>query len=524
MTAQSIDPWELLEELEARRLNRISRSLHEYCRYIDIPGAPVNDDEECDEFYPDNVTPAAHHDLLNEKLQQINDGDLKRLMVFMPPGSAKSTYTSTTFPTFYMGNHPGEPIILASYGSTLAKKFGRKCRQITSSDGYSRVFDTQLRADNRAVDDWGLTNDATFMCGGILSGMTGNRAAGVVIDDPVRGREDADSQTIRDKTWDAYQDDILTRLRPGGWQVIIQTRWHEDDLSGRILPEDWDGESGPILCRDGLVWEVLCIEAECTRLDDPLGREIGDMLWPDYFDEEHWAPHRNQSRKWASLFQQRPKPAEGALVKRKWIQRYNLQPAEFLRIVQSWDTAYKEKEINDPSVCTTWGETRFGYYLLHVFRDRLVYPDVKRNVVSLALAWEPQAVLIEDKASGQSLIQELREGVKVGDQIFVPHVIAIEPEGSKIDRLVGVSGIIEAGKLYLPEQAAWLPDYESELFGFPLTTHDDQVDSTSQFLKWAHESRTMIDVRTTGTERAGLAEEGRKSVRGNRRKRYGGFM
>jgi len=497
--------------LEEKRRRNIRRSLHRYCRYIDIPGAPLNDTEDCDEFYADAVTPAEHHDLLNDKLQRLADADdeLNNLMVFMPPGSAKSTYGTVTFPTWYMGNNPNEPIICTSYGTSLAKKFGRKCRQITASEKYSEIFGCGLNPSNRAVDDWSLTNDASYMCGGILSGLTGNRAKGIIIDDPVKGREDADSPTIRDKTWDAYNDDLKTRLKPGGWQLCIQTRWHEDDLSGRILPDNWDGESGWITSKQGIHWYVLSLEAECTLPDDPLGREVGEFLWTDWFTPEHWrAEKRSGSRRWASLYQQRPRPAEGSLILRDWIRRYTTKPAEFLQIVQSWDTAYKDKEINDPSVCTTWGQTRHGYYLLDVFRDRMVYPDVKRAVISQALKWNPTVVLIEDKASGQSLIQELRQGVQVGGELFAPPVIAIDPQGvNKIDRLVAVSSIFEAGMVYLPENAPWMIDFEMELFGFPLSTHDDQVDSVSQFLKWAHSGRVLIDHHAVGHRRAGLYEE-----------------
>jgi hypothetical protein len=139
--------------------------------------------------------------------------------------------------------------------------------------------------------------------------MTGNRAHGIVIDDPIKGREQADSKTVRDKTFAAYEDDLLTRLIPGGWVVIINTRWHEDDVCGRILPENWSGESGDILCRDGNTWRVLCLQAECATNTDPLGRKPGDMLWPEWFDTKHWDQFRLNRRTWSSLYQQIPAPA-----------------------------------------------------------------------------------------------------------------------------------------------------------------------------------------------------------------------
>lgn len=542
---EDLTPADILRRLEQRRLGRIRKDLHKYCRYIDIPGAPVVEDscpqgEACDDphcelhetttgFYNDTVTPAEHHDLLNEKLSQLADAgdELNRLMVFMPPGSAKSTYGTVTFPTWYMANNPGYPIICASFSSTQAKRFARRCRQICQSPKYAEMAGAILRPDNRAVDDWALTNGASFLAGGVLSGLAGNRARALVIDDPIKGREDADSPVIREKTWQAYNDDLRTRLIPGGIQLIIQTRWHEDDLSGRILPREWDGESGWVTSQIGERWYVLCLEAQCTREDDPLGREIGEFLWTDWFPEEHWETEKRAgSRRWASLYQQRPRPQEGSIIHRQWIQRYRTPPSEFLRIVQSWDTAYKPEQINDPSVCTTWGETRNAYYLLHVFRQRLAYPELKRYAVNLYLRWDASCMLVEDKASGQSLIQELRQGIQVdedpgtGDrrpleadeyhrlaQLFTPVVVAIEPQGDKLTRLVDVSSMIEAKQVFLPEHADWLVDFEMELFGFPIVTNDDQVDSTSQYLSYARKGKSVIAAHGLGRTRAGLAEE-----------------
>ncbi|MTI11616.1 phage terminase large subunit, partial [Sansalvadorimonas verongulae] len=182
----------------------------------------------------------------------------------------------------------------------------------------------------------------------------------------------------------------------------------------------------------------------------------------------------------------------------------NQLPSEFLRVVQSWDTAYKPEQVNDPTVCTTWGETRHGWYLLDVFRERMDYPALKRAVMSQYSAWNPQAVLVEDKGSGQSLIQELRAGVEHNGRKIVCPVIAIDPKGvNKVDRLIAVSSLFEAGMVYLPEVAPWLLDYELELTIFPLAPHDDQVDSTSQFLSWAHNHKSTFNYAASGQKRVG---------------------
>lgn len=482
---------EYLALLESKLERQAKRELNTFCRSIEIPGVPVRDTADCEEFYPDTVDPAAHHQLINRILQAVAEGTPidgrvpKRVMFFMPPGSAKSTYATVVFPPWYMGRYPMRNVICTSYNSTLATKFGRKTRSIAKSEKFKSIMGCGLVEDNRAADDWSLTNGSTYMAGGILSGITGNRSDLLVIDDPVKGREDADSVTIREKTWDEYKSSLLTRLKPNGAVVIIQTRWHEDDLSGRILPKDYDGQSGWIESRDGDWWYVVSLQAECDTDTDPLGRVRGEWLWPEWFTPAFWQQTRRTqgSRNWDALYQQKPKPVEGGIFKRHWFasNRYIVPPAIPLLIVQSWDTASKEAEHNDPSACTTWAVTHQGWYLLHCLADRLLYPDLKRTVKSMAAQWRPDVILIEDKSSGQNLISDLRSEAGLA----LP-IVAIEPEGNKETRAHAVSALAEAGLVFLPEDAPWLTMFDAEFFAFPLSTHDDIVDSSTQFLRWIH--------------------------------------
>lgn len=291
---------------------------------VDIPGAPLTDNEDEDRFHTIRQAELAkHHDVLLSALQEIADGTLKRLMVIMPPGSAKSTYCSVVFPAWLMGVLERQQIILGCYGSDLARKQGRRARQLVRSPGYQALFGVDISKESSAADEWSLTNGSEYMAGGILAGMTGNRANGIIVDDPVKGREDAESETIRRKTAEAFQDDLLTRLKPHGWVIIVQTRWHQDDLMGSKLPEDWAGESGDILCRDGLVWRVICIPAKSDRHDDPLGRPVGEYLWPEWFPREHWKQFEANGRTWSSLYQGKPAPAEGTFFQRPWFHRHN---------------------------------------------------------------------------------------------------------------------------------------------------------------------------------------------------------
>ncbi|MFN9051421.1 MAG: phage terminase large subunit [Pseudanabaena sp.] len=501
-----------LQQAAARELLRRRRgraSLAGYANAIEIPGKPASDDPDEWLFKPVESGVAAHHLLVLQAIERAAATRYGRFMIFMPPGSAKSTYASVVAPTYFMGKQPGTKIILASYGSDLARKHGRRARQIVRSPQFASLFGCTISKDSSAANEWALTNGSEYLAAGLLAGLTGNRAHGALVDDPIKGREQADSPTIREKTWEAYVDDLQTRLIPGGWLGLVQTRWHENDLAGRLLPQGYAGESGPIKCTDGRVWEIINLPAECDRADDPLGRPIGGMLWPEWFDASHWEPFRLQSRTWAALFQQRPRPDEGGIFKEAWCrERWRQIPRQANVIVHSWDTAQKPEEINDPTVGTVWqfGQDVPGYHLREVCRDRMDYPTLKRKVRAYAERDRPAAILIEDKSSGQSLIQDLRS------ETSLP-IIAIEPLRDKVFRANEVSAMVEAGLLLLPESAPWLVDFEVEFFGFPLSTHDDQVDSVTQFLKWVRTWASRIESAGAGVLRP-MAEQAMRENRG----------
>lgn len=303
---------------EILRRQRARSSLMEYSQAIDIPGAPVTNRDDEEIFKPIETRVAHHHRLLMQAITRcMTNPDGGRLMLFLPPGCAKSTYADVVGGTWALGKWPGHRIILASYATGIATKQSRKARAVCRQKAYGTIWPERPRLldDQRAVDEWSLTNGSEFMAAGILAGITGNRANGVIIDDPVANREQADSATIREKIYAEYVDTALTRLLPGGYVILIMTRWHSDDLAGAILPEDYYGESGVIDCRDGQTWEVLSLPAKCERADDPLGRQIGDYIWPEWFKPRHFATWENNPRArrtWAALYQQRP-TIEGGL-------------------------------------------------------------------------------------------------------------------------------------------------------------------------------------------------------------------
>lgn len=338
---------------EILRRQRARASLAEYSQAIEIPGVPNAsfDDTEEDIIYDDDGKPigggklltglapdpiyqpiesrvALHHYLMMLQIQRTIETPRGRGMIFAPPGSAKSTYASVIGVSWAMGRKRNQQIGLTSYGSSIAAKQSRKVRTIVKNPRWSALWPERpvLLSDQKAVDDWSLTNGSSLMSAGLLAGITGNRFDGVVIDDPVRNREEADSSTIREKIYNEYIDTVLTRAKPAMWVLLIQTRWHEDDLAGSILPASYEGESGLIHCRDGQVWDVLCIPAEAERVDDPLGRKPGDFLWPEWFPKEHWNPWRNNpraARTWAALYQQRPAPFTGIHFNRDMFQYYD---------------------------------------------------------------------------------------------------------------------------------------------------------------------------------------------------------
>jgi hypothetical protein len=339
---------------EFLRRKRARASLIEYSQAIEIPGVPLLDveDEEAPLIYDANGRPigggklinrlerqpvayepvelriAIHHALMMTMIQSVIETPRGRGIILGPPGCAKSTYAPIVGGSWAMGRKANTQVILASYATGIAAKQSRKVRAIVRSPRYSALWEKRptLAEDQRAVDDWSLTNGSSFLAAGMLAGITGNRCDLLIIDDPTANREQADSLTIREKIYAEYIDTAMTRAKPWMSVLLIMTRWHEDDLVGSILPADYEGESGLIKCRDGQTWNVLCIPAEAEREDDPLGRKVGEFLWPEFWPKEHWSTWRDNpraARTWAALFQQRPAPYGGVHFNRENFMYYN---------------------------------------------------------------------------------------------------------------------------------------------------------------------------------------------------------
>ena len=457
----------LLERRTARR------DLATFAARVPVPGSPSTDADEDARIPLIESQQAEHHRLILREMQRCMQTPHGRLMIMAPPGSAKSTYATVVAPSWFLGTQPERRVILASYGGDLAKRHGRRTRQLLRAPETSGILQATIDNESRAADDFRLTNGSEYIACGIMAGVTGNRAHGIVIDDPIKGREAADSQIIRDRTYAAYEDDLLTRLIPGGWVVIIQTRWHEDDLSGRILPDGWAGESGDIQCRDGNTWRVLCLQAECQTRSDPIGRNVGDMLWPEWFDRKHWEQFRLNRRTWSSLYQQRPAPDEGILFRRDDMATYETAPAN-LRIIGASDYAVTP----DGGDWTEHGVAGIaedgGLYLLDWWRGQ-TGPEIwiERQIDMIArwspLAWFGEAGPIRRATEG-TLRRRMTEREAPCRLEWLP---SITDKATRAQPIIATAGM---GRLFWP-RAAWVPELQRQVLVFPAGQPDDGVDT-----------------------------------------------
>lgn len=422
-----------------------------------------------------------HLDLIADRLERCRRGDCRRLIINVPPRSLKSMLASVALPAFWLGHNPSAQILCASYGQDLADKLSGDCRMIMSSPWYQALFPTRLSRARNAVQEFTTTANGTRMATSVGGVVTGRGAELIIIDDPQKPDEAASDQQ-RHKVNDWFDGTLFSRLnnKEDGVIILIMQRLHMDDLAGHLLE------------RGG--WELLSLPAEAEVLeeftyDTPAGpmrhlRQPGDLLHPEREPKAVLDELRKNLGEYgyAGQYQQAPYPAGGAMVKESWLMTYGPDqlPKRFEQVVMSWDTANKASELADYSVCTIWGYISPHIYLLNVLRKKLDYPNLKKVIKDLTAQFRPTKILIEDKASGTQLIQELRQ-----DGVHV--VEGVKPEGDKVMRMNAQTGFFEQGRVLLPEQAPWLEEYRKELISFPKAKHDDQVDSTAQALKWIHE-------------------------------------
>ena len=420
-------------------------------------------------------------ELMASKLDLCRQGKLRRLIINLPPRSLKSHSISVAFVAWLLGHDPAKQIICASYGQELSDKHARDCRTLMLSSFYKSLFQgTRLSADKNSVNEFMTTKQGFRLSTSVGGTLTGRGADMIILDDPLKPG-DAMSDTGRNGVNDWYDNTLLSRLnnKETGVIILVMQRLHQDDLVGHVLElGEWEVLSFPAIAeRD----ETFAIESVFGRRD--FRRREGEALHSERESLETLAEIRNTLGvyNFSSQYQQCPIPVGGAIVKTEWLRFYELgSEPEFSRIVQSWDTANKAGELNDYSVCTTWGvHERYNYYLLDVFRRRLNFPALKKAFMEQARKHRPHIILVEDKASGTQLIQEMKneriQGVKASEP---------PPGNDKVMRLFSQTTLFENGNVFLPEGAPWLQEYLRELAAFPGGKYDDQVDSTTQALEY----------------------------------------
>ena len=420
-----------------------------------------------------------HIEVLAAKLEDVRLGRCKRLIINIPPRLLKSHAVSIAFVAWLLGHDPTKQILTVSYAQDLSDNFARKTRSLMTCPFYEALFNARLLKGREAVSDYETTAGGYRFSTSVGGVLTGRGADIVVIDDPLKA-DDALSEIRRRSVHEWYDNTLRSRLnnQETGAIIIVMQRLHADDLVAHVQQhESWDVLSFPAIAERDETYDLLTPYGR-----KQIRRRSGEILQLSLLSPSTLESQRRAMTEYnfTAQYQQDPQPPSGIIVKREWLKFYepSERPQKFERVVQAWDTANKDSELANFSVCTTWGLNDRRMYLLDVFRRKLDFPALKRAVRELAKLHQPTVVLVEDKASGTSLIQELRA------ERFFPVQEAPAIDGDKVVRLHAQTAKIEGGFVLFPKEAHWLDAYLLELLTFPNSKHDDQVDSTVYALAW----------------------------------------
>ena len=414
-----------------------------------------------------------HHKIMADAFDRVARGDLKRLIVNMPPRHTKSEFASYLLPAWFLGNFPDKKIIQTAHTAELSVGFGRKVRNLVDSDDFKKIFSqVSLRSDSKAAGRWSTNKGGEYFAIGVGGAVTGKGADLLIIDDPHSEQEGQSADpSVFDKVYEWYTSGPRQRLQPGGAIIVVMTRWHKRDLTGQIVKSS--------VQRAGTdEWELI---------EFPAIMPSGKSLWPQFWPLEELESLRNElpAPKWNAQYQQNPTSEEGALVKREWWKEWEQDtppPCEF--IIQSWDTAFLKTQRSDYSACTTWGvfyhpddngETQANIILLDALKERLEFPELKKKAYEYYEYWEPDACIVEAKAAGTPLIFELRAmGILVSE--YTP-----SRGNDKIARVNAVADLFASGNVWRPN-TRFAEEVVEEFAAFPAGEHDDLVDSSTQAL------------------------------------------
>ena len=417
-----------------------------------------------------DYAPAPHHERICEALEAVARGEIKRLMVFMPPRHGKSELASRRFPAWYLGSRPQNQIIAASYNSELASDFGRDVRNLIATPGYQHLFGVSLAPDSQAANRWHTDQGGSYVAAGVGTAITGRGANVLLIDDPIKDREEADSSHTRDRVWDWYTSTAYTRLMPGGAIVLIQTRWHEDDLAGRLL--NAQKRLG------GDTWDVLELKA-LNDQDEP--------LWPQWYSREDLERIRSVigPRDWAALYQQTPVPDGRSEFKKEWLRWWEPTDGAGMNKYILCDPAGEKKKTSDRTAIWVIGlNTDGSYYGLDFVYDRLNLTERANEIIRLHRKWKPMRVGYEKYGKDSDI-----EAIKMvqNQQNYRFDIVPLSGRLKKEDRIRRLVPLFEQGKVYLPaslHRTCWdermvdlielfrVEEYER----FPVAAHDDGLD------------------------------------------------
>jgi len=441
----------------------------------------VKQKENCQEKFMDFVhkvwpdfIDGAHHSEMAEAFERVANGEIKRLIINMPPRHTKSEFASYLLPAWFLGKYPKKKVIQTSHTAELAVGFGRKVRNLVDSDIYKSIFPgVGLQADSKAAGRWATNKGGDYFAIGVGGAVTGKGADILIIDDPHSEQEAAlaeNNPDVYDKTYEWYTSGPRQRLQPGGSIIIVMTRWSKKDLTGQVLKS--------AMQRSGEEWEVI---------NFPAILEDEQPLWPSFWKLEELLALKNElpNGKWMAQYMQSPTSDVSAIVKREWWNEWEYEDPPMCEFtIQSWDTAFLKTQRSDYCACTTWGvfyrDNDKGIRVPHIillnsFKQRMEFPELKQTAFDHYKEWEPDALIVEAKASGAPLVFELRAmGIPV--QEYVP-----SKGNDKIARLNAVADIFASGRVWVP-QTAWAEELVEEVASFPSGEHDDLVDSMTQAL------------------------------------------
>jgi len=419
----------------------------------------------------ENFIHGRHHEIMAEAFERVARGELKRLIINMPPRHTKSEFASYLLPAWFLGKFPTKKVIQTSHTAELATDFGRKVRNLVDSETYKSIFpNVALQSDSKAAGRWNTSHGGTYFAIGVGGAVTGKGADLLIIDDPHSEQEAILAEVnpeIYDKVHEWYSSGPRQRLQPGGSIVVVMTRWSKRDLTAQVVKSS--------VQRGGEEWEVIELPAILPS---------GNPLWPQFWSLEELTALKEELpvHKWMAQYMQAPTGAEGALIKREWWKEWEHdKPPRCDYIIQSWDTAFNKGTRNDFSACITLGifhpedEPHPQIILLDAFKERMEFPELKAKALELYKEYEPDCCIIEAKAAGTPLLQELRSiGIPLQDYTPVRG-------NDKITRVNAVADLFASGMVWAP-QTRWAEEVIEEFASFPQGEHDDLVDSMTQAL------------------------------------------